>query len=43
MGLHEEVLPIGDHRREKTFRERLVGPEVVVQERGFSEWWRGAS
>mgnify|MGYP006943672756 CR=1 FL=1 len=33
VGLHEELLPIGDHRREKLLRERLVGRQVVVQKR----------
>ena len=32
VGLHEELLPIGDHGREKLLRKGLVGRQVVVQE-----------
>jgi hypothetical protein len=31
--LHEELLPIGDHRQELLFRECLVGREIVVKKR----------
>ena len=32
MGLHKELFPKGDHRREKLLRKGLVGRHVVVQE-----------
>jgi len=32
MGLHEELLLMGDHRHEKLFREHFIGREVVVKE-----------